>query len=95
MGILTLPSMFALACLLCVKKNIAGFKSHSDIHNYPTRNNNNIYMKIYKYSTIQNSFENVSVNLYNKLPPNLKRLSYSTHRVVRDQLVRNLIYNIE
>ena len=47
MGILTLPSMFALACLLSVKKNIAGFKSHSDIHNYPTGNNNNIYMKRY------------------------------------------------
>ncbi|PSN52629.1 hypothetical protein C0J52_14595, partial [Blattella germanica] len=44
LGILTLPSMYVLASLLHVKRNINKLVSCNSIHQYPTRNCSNIYI---------------------------------------------------
>ena len=44
-GILTLPSMFVLSCILYAKENVNSYLLCSEVHEYPTRNQSNIYLK--------------------------------------------------
>ena len=56
-GILTVPSMYVLACLLHVKQNVDNLPIVSSIHGHSTRNNSNVYISKCKYSSTQNSFQ--------------------------------------
>lgn len=95
-GILTLPSIYVLACLMYVRNNINKFSICSQIHGYPTRNNSNIYIDKCKYTVTQNSFEIVSVNLFNSLPDNIRNLPIQTfRRVVRARLRANPLYAVD
>ena len=95
-GILTLPSLYVMACLLYVKNNIHSFKKSNEIHEHFTRSNTNIYIKRCKYSLSQNSFEYLSVNLFNSIPQNIKDLSILTFkRKVKLTLMRNPLYDVK
>ena len=96
LGILTLPSMYVLASLLHVKRNINQLVSCNSIHQYPTRNCSNIYINRCKYSLTQNSFNIISLNLFNVLSTHVRELPFATFRGrVRAALVNNPLYAIE
>ena len=95
-GILTLPSMFVLASLLYVKNIIDNFTVCTNLHNYSTRNNLNLYVDGCKYSTTQNSFVIISLKLFNSLPLNIRELSFETFkRRVRETLKAVPLYSVE
>lgn len=95
LGLLTLPSMYVLACLLYVKKNHNNYVLCSEIHQYPTRSNNNIYINKCTYSTVQKSYECISCQLFNILPLKIKNLSFSIfRRTIRSALIRYPLYNV-
>ena len=95
-GILTLPSMFVLASLLYVKNNIENFTVCTNLHNYPTRNNLNLYIDRCKYSTTQNSFVIISLKLFNSVPLNIRELSLETFkRRVRETLKTVPLYSVD
>lgn len=96
LGILTLPSMFVLACLLYVKENIDDYQICTNIHSYPTRNCSNIYIRKCKYSRTTNSFVYISVQLFNSLPQEVKNLSISVFaRKVKATLRANPLYSVD
>ncbi|PSN54622.1 hypothetical protein C0J52_10835 [Blattella germanica] len=96
LGILTLPSMFVLECLLYVKENIDDYQICTNIHSYPTRNCSNIYNRKCKYCRTTNSFVYMSVQLFNSLPQEVKNLSISVFaRKVKATLRANPLYSVD
>ena len=95
-NILTLPSMFVLACLLHVKQNITKFTTCDSIHNYSTRNSYNLYVNKCKYTKTQKNFHIISINLFNHLAPEVKNLPYDAFkRRVRAALLAASLYKVE
>ena len=93
--ILTLPSLYVLACLCYVKKNLNDFNSFSDIHYYSTRNNSNLYQPKCKYSATQHNFSYTSVKLFNHLPQAIRNLSFLTFkRTVQDKFLAKPLYTV-
>ena len=80
LGLITLPSMLVLTCLLHVRKNISCFTICSQIHEYTTRNNSNIYINRCKYTATQKSFEFISIQLYNSIPIDIKKCPLLAYR---------------
>ena len=96
LGILTLPSIFVLSCLLYVKNHINNFKICSSVHDYPTRNRFNICINKYKYSKTQNSFQYVSIKLFNSIPLNIRNLNINEFRnKIKCVLINNPLYTID
>lgn len=96
LGILTLPSMYVLSCLLYVKRIVNSFIVNGDFHSYSTRNRHNLYPNKNKYVTIKNSFESVSKKLFNSLPLFVKELPVNIFKsTLRSALAANPIYSVE
>ena len=95
LGVLTLPSMFVLSCLVYIKENINLYNMHSEVHQYMTRNNNNICLKKCKFTSTQKNFETVAIKLYNSLPINYKNLNTSSllHKL-KQILITNPLYEV-
>ena len=95
-GILTLPSMFVLACLIYVRSNIELFTVCSSVHAYSTRSNDSLYIDKCKYSKTQNSFLIVSIKLFNSLPTTIRNLPLQTFkRRVTAALVTYALYAVD
>lgn len=93
--LLTLPAIFILNALLYVRKNLHKYKRCDTLHNYPTRSRNNLYINKCKYTKIQNSYDVVSVNLFNSLPEVTKQLPLSIFRKrIYKVLIDNPLYNV-
>ena len=96
LGILTLPSMFVLDCLLYVKQNLINCKACCTNHNYSTRNSSDIYLQKCKYSITMNSFLYISYKFYNYLPDNIRNLSLNVYkRTLRAVLMANPLYSVD
>ena len=95
LGVLTLPSMFVLSCLVYIKENINSYNMHSEVHQYMTRNNNNICLKKCKFTSTQKKFETVAIKLYNSLPIHYKNLNTnSLHHKLKQILITNPLYEV-
>jgi len=93
LGLLTVPAIYVLNCLLYVKKNIQFFTTCNNVHTYSTRQENNLFINYNRFSRTLNSFEVVALKLYNALPNNVKNLSVNVfkHRI-QNFLLKNPIY---
>ena len=93
LGILTLPSLYVLHCLMYVKDNLDNFDICSNIHSYSTRNCSNLYNKKYKHTKIQNSYIAIASKMFNCLPLNLRMLpKFTFRRAMRHTLTVNPLY---
>ena len=94
-GILTLPSMYIISCLLYIKNN-ASLLLNGDFHTYQTRNRCNAYLNRNKFSNTSKSFDTVSKKLYNALPQTIRNLdTQKFKRVIRSTLTANPIYKMD
>ena len=95
-GILTLPCMFVLACLLYMKSNVNNFTTCNTLHKYPTRHNTDLYLNKCNFTLTQKSFLNQSLKFYNFLPVDVRNLSPKVFkRKVAGILKTNPLYNID
>ena len=95
-GSLSLPSVFVLTSLLYIKNNIDNFTVYTNLHKYSTRNNLNLYINRCKYSIMQNSFVIISLKLCNRLPLNIRELSFETFkRRVKETLKTTPLYRVD
>ena len=95
-GILTLPCMFVLACLLYVKSNVNNFTTCNTLHKYPTRHNTDLYLNKCNFTLTQKSFLNQSLKFYNFLPVDVRNFSPKLFkRKVAGILRTNPLYNID
>ena len=76
LNILTLPSMYIYEILLFVKQKLESreniFLTNGQIHEYNTRNSNNLYQPPLSTSLFQNSTYNMGIKLFNVLPIHIK-----------------------
>jgi hypothetical protein len=78
LGILPLPCIYILHCLIYVKERLHDFDMRNDYHQHNTRFNNQIDTRFVRLSKTQNSFKYVGVKLFNKLPVTARSISTIT-----------------
>nr|CAI5820161.1 unnamed protein product [Callosobruchus analis] len=75
MGILTLPSVYILDCLMYVKRNISNYSKNLDFHSYQTRYRNNIVIPYSRVQRARDGHNFYGIKFYNLLPELVKSLS--------------------
>ena len=75
LGILTLPCVFILQCLLYIKENQQSFVLHSEIHDYQTRTNNNIIPNYLRLARTRVGVEYHCVKFFNVLPVTVRNVN--------------------
>uniref|UniRef100_A0A8D8V8P9 Uncharacterized protein n=1 Tax=Cacopsylla melanoneura TaxID=428564 RepID=A0A8D8V8P9_9HEMI len=96
MGILTLPSMFVLQCLIHIKKNRERYVSFEQVHSYNTRHKGNIVLNSNRVNSSRNGPNYYSVNLFNKLPSRVRDMPFNQFKsLISNHLKRKAFYSIE
>ena len=68
LGILTLPCIYMLQCLVYTKRNINLYSTHSDNHEYNTRSNSNLALRFLRLARSRNGSGYYGPKLFNGLP---------------------------
>lgn len=93
--ILTIMSCYILSCLIQFHMTDKP-PTHSDIHNYDTRNKDKIVTPFHRIGRAQTSTNYISIKLYNHLPDRVKNLETSKFKRTLIRLLReNVIYTME
>ena len=73
-AILTLPCIYILECLVHIQSNRDSYKTQEEIHNYPTRQRNNIRIEYTRLLHSRNAYNYYGPLFHNKLPHHIKNL---------------------
>lgn len=95
LGILTLPSLFILQCLLHVRKNINDYTNFEDVHTYNTRNKKKLVPICHRVNAARNGVNYYGISFFNKLPQSIRDLPYPLFKTsVEDVLRREAFYSV-
>lgn len=92
LGILTVPSMFILQCLLYLKKNSTQYENFENVHNYNTRNKKNLVPIFHRINSARNGINYHGVLFFNKLCPSTRELPYPAFKLKVENILRNNAY---
>lgn len=96
LGILTVPSIYILHCLLHAKCNINSLTQRSNIHDHVTRNNNQLDVPQVRLSKTQKSFNYMSIKLFNKLPISARYVTLSKFKCIMQVWLKSKsIYSLQ
>jgi len=96
LGVLTVPSIFVMQCLLFIKSNLKTIPQNNSVHNHFTRFNNHLKLNQCKFSSTINSFLEFGKRLYNTLPQQVKNLelvAFKNH--IKSMLLELSIYSVD
>lgn len=94
--VLTFPSLYILNCLKYIKSNIADFSSHSDIHNYTTRNCKDIVPAFHRLARTRRGTDFYCIKFYNVLPDHIKCLEDKKFVTkIKNYLIEKAFYSCE
>lgn len=92
--LLTVHAKYVLDCLIYVKQHINDFCFRNSVHNYSTRQSNNIFIDFKRYSRTLKSFEVIALKMFNVLPSSVKNLPERKFKVkLKDFLIVNPLYS--
>lgn len=95
LGILTIPSLYVLSCLLYIRENVDSYSLCSNVHEHSTRHNNKLYTRKCRYAATQNYFEVTAVKLFNSVPINLRSLDTKIFKSrIKRILTANPLYTV-
>ncbi|XP_045480881.1 uncharacterized protein LOC123685270 [Harmonia axyridis] len=95
-GILTCTSVFILAAVTYVHRNLKKFRTNADFHEYNTRRKYLLSIPFNRIAKAQQGANHIALKLYNKLPENLKSLNdLKFSKNVKKLLLRKTIYKLE
>ena len=95
-GILTFPSVYILETLLYIKNNEDRYLTHCELHDYNTRNKNNLAVVYRRLKRCQNGPGFMGIKLYNRLPIEIKLLpSIKFKNKVKMFLVKKAFYSLD
>lgn len=80
LGVLTLPSIYILQCLLYVRENLHLFDESADFHAYNTRYRSDLRAPYYRLERCQRGPFYNAVKAYNKLSSDIKYLNLLTFK---------------
>lgn len=94
--ILTVPCIYILQCLLHIKTNILQYTKHADVHNYATRNNENLNLEYLRLNKTKNGVNYYSVKFYNHLPIEVRNMDFKLFKTtVKHFLLDNAFYSYD
>lgn len=94
--ILTFPCVFILHCLKYLMQNISSFITHRDLHEYPTRNNNNIVPGFHRLARTRRGSDYYGIIFYNVLPLRVRELGLAEFvRRLKAYLIVKSFYSLE
>lgn len=88
----TLPSMYALQCLLYVHNHINEFQTHSDNHEHDTRNRNKVCTEYTRLTRGQTGTSYYGIKLYNEVPSYIKTLPPTKFKYKIKEFLLNTAY---
>jgi hypothetical protein len=95
-SILTVQSIFIFQNLLYVKQNINQFSCRSSIHDYPTRQSQDLVIARPRLQKFANSHKYLQIKMFNKLPENFRSLDMNVFkRQLHSILVENAFYSLD
>lgn len=93
--LLTFPSAFIFQCLLYIKRNIHLFTQHREIHNYATRNNENILPDFRRLTRTRRGTDYYCVMFFNALPLAVRQLEEILFiKKIKQYLILKSFYSI-
>ncbi|KAG8264599.1 hypothetical protein J6590_108515 [Homalodisca vitripennis] len=96
LGILTVPSMYILQCLIYVKEHLDEYNLRGSCHEHNTRNKGLIDCKYVRLSKTQHSYGYIGVKLFNKLPLAAKNVTvHNFKNVLQNWLKIKAFYCVE
>lgn len=96
LGVLTLPSLYILQCILHVKKNVSNYKTFEDVHSYNTRNKTNLVPVNHRVKAARNSINYYGINFFNKIPPETRNLPYANFKNKMERFLKNKgLYSVQ
>lgn len=96
LGILTLPSVFIMECLIYAHKDQQLYPKNCDLHNHDTRQKKNLHLTYCRTKSENTGTKFWAIRLYNKLPNKLKELPLNIFKsTVHNILIENVYYNLE
>lgn len=96
LGILTLPRMFILECLLHLRKSLNDWVPHSSVLSHCTRNTDNLVTPISRLSRSHGGPHYLAVKFYNKLPNSWRLLPLNAFRAkVTEFLKSDALYSYD
>lgn len=94
--IMTLCALYIYYCLIYIYENKSNLVRHDSQHQYMTRHKTNYVLPLHRLSVTHNSFLNLSVKFFNKLPSNIKELPLITFKSrCKNILIKLCPYSIE
>jgi len=95
--ILTLPSLYILNVVRWIKNNEDSFTKNNEVHEYLTRNKENIHLRFQRLTVAQNSPEYMGAKIFNSLPQRIQQIQKK--KILREELLNYLLerpyYNLE
>lgn len=93
-GVLTLPCLYILQCLIFVHKNISKFTFRNEVHDLDTRSRNNLHVTFHRLSKTKNGTNYWGAHFYNKLPMHIRSLnSLEFKKSVKTFLINKCYYS--
>lgn len=94
--ILTVTSLYILACLEYIHKHIDEFKRNNDQHDYGTRFGNGLQIPYHRISRSRNGANYWCIKFYNKLPKDIWKLPGPRFRqAMKNMLLEQTLYTIQ
>jgi len=96
LGILTLPSIFIMECLVYAHKENLRYPKNCDFHNYGTRQRDKLHMYYCRTKGEQTATTFWAIRLFNKLPNEitelpLKKFKTTVHKILKN----NIFYSLD
>ena len=94
--IMTFPCIYIFNCLNFVKTHQDKYKSHQDVHNYLTRNNNKLYPEFVRLKKCQNSPNFMGIKFFNVLPEAIRCLDTNLFKSkLKEYLISKSFYTYD
>lgn len=94
--IMTLPCIYIFNCIIFVKTHQFKYKSHQDIHSYPTRNNKKLCPEYVRLKKCQNSPNFMGIKFFNVLPETIRELDIKLFKSkLKLYLISKSFYTLE
>lgn len=96
-GILTVPSLYILRCLMFIKNNLENFKNTQHEHQYNTRFRNDFQYPRHRLTLYQKTPHYMGRKLFNKLPNNLKIIINENKfkKELKNFLLEKIYYSVD
>lgn len=89
--ILTFPCIYILQCLVYIRENSHLYRSHADIHQYPTRYNTDLVPDYHRLSRTRDGTGYYCIKFFNVLPLRIRKLEAKHFK----EKVKNYLINKE